>query len=156
MSTLVFLTELQAVEEPGNQTTLHHQTPFLQLGRSWGGYPPLEGTHHPFTFDIMSGMNFCPKTRLDGHHQNHVHERDKRNHLLHWRPWFDANTNLQCRGGRREWKGKGEGRQGRERKGAEGIGEKKKGKGGEEHQEINLRNNVPRTDSLALRMKGRG
>ena len=86
------------------------------------------------------------KTRLNGHHQNHVHERDKGNHLLHWRPWLDANTNLgqgegegrekgergngRERQGERKGKGKGEGIG--ERRGAEGIREKREEKEGEE------------------------
>ena len=73
-----------------------------------------------------------PKTRLNGHHQNHVHERDKGNHLLHWRLWLDANTNL---GEGREGRGKGRERQGEGR--GEERGEKGRGKrrGGERKEE---------------------
>ena len=74
------------------------------------------------------------KTRLDGYHQNHVHERDKGNHLLHWHPWLDANTNLGWveggeRGGKRERGEKGERGNGRERQGERKGKREGKGKG---------------------------
>ena len=65
------------------------------------GDTPSSHLWHHVRHELLS-----PKTRLDGHHQNHVHERDKGNHLLHWCPWLDANTNLGKGGGG----GKGEAR----------------------------------------------
>ena len=40
-----------------------------------------------------------PQNQARWSSQNHVHERDKGNHLLHWRPWLDVNTNLGRVGG---------------------------------------------------------
>ena len=102
----------------------------MSQARDWGDTPSFHHWHH-VRHELLSS-----KTRLNGHHQNHVHERDKGNHLLHWCPWLDASTNLG-RGGRggkgrenaergneMERKGKGKG----ERRGAEEIGGKREGK----------------------------
>ena len=90
-------------------------------------------TRPPYLWHHVRHELLSPKTRLDGHHQNHVYERDKGNHLLHWRPWLDANTNLG-RGGRGGGKRRGKGREergnGGEREGEEGEVMKKR-KGGE-------------------------
>ena len=92
-----------------------------------------------------------PKTRLDGHHQNHVHERDKGNHLLHWRPWLDANTNLgkggKGRGGEgRERGGKRQRREGEREGGREGGREGKRGeegsRRGRKREEKNVRRKI--------------
>ena len=107
-------------------------------------FPPPYLWHHVW-HELLS-----PKTRLDGHHQNHVHKRDKGNHLLHWCPWLDTNINLgrRWRGGREERgeergeeKGEGreregEGERGRRRerqreRGGKGEGEEGEGEEGE-------------------------
>ena len=54
----------------------------------------------PYLWHHVRHELLSSKTRLDGHHQNHVHERNKGKHLLHWRLWLDANTNLGGGGGR--------------------------------------------------------
>ena len=93
----------------------------------------------PYLWHHVRHELLSPKTRLDCHHQNHVHKRDKGNHLLHWCPWLDANTNLRrgwregVKGGEIEgkgrwWKRGGEGREERE---GEVRGKNRGGEGGE-------------------------
>ena len=106
-------------------------------GQGLSGDTPSSHLWHHVRHELLSS-----KTRLNGHHQNHVHKRDKGNHLLHWCSWLDANTNLG---------GGGEGR-GKEREGkGEQKGYERKGRGGGgKREEKNVRRQ--RTDSLALRL----
>ena len=143
-------------EKSGNETTSHHHTPFLYLEGGEGGRdrgekegwfreqdkaewvwdrpemdvtpPPPTSFSPPYLWHHVRHELLPPKTRLDGHHQNHVHKRDKGNHLLHWCPWFDTNTNLgrRWREGREEW--------GEERGEEKGEGREREGEGGRERE----------------------